>query len=171
MLGVEREKVVVTRGREEVRWCLEPVTGGHTIRLSSNPELVMTDRVGKLVVESLKDECPHQCWQLVEELEVTARPATSCHLRYPLPPQVETCEDWELSCSVSVNSSSPATYFCVVGWGPAGYSGIQQVTESRRVVIFSMWNEISHKVELVEQGEEVEIDNFGGNKETLLFVR
>ena len=50
----------------------------------------------------------------------------------------------------------------LVGWGPAGYSGIQQVTDTRRVAIFSMWNEGQHRVELVDQGQEVNIDNFGG---------
>ena len=81
-----------------------------------------------------------------------------------LPPAdtLDTCQDWELRCSVTVSASTPATYFCVVGWGPAGYSGVQQVTDTRRVAIFSMWNEASHMVELVGHGEGVEIDNFGG---------
>ena len=50
----------------------------------------------------------------------------------------------------------------MAGWGPAGYSGIQQVTNTRRVAIFSMWNAGDHKVELVESGEAVRIDKFGG---------
>ena len=50
----------------------------------------------------------------------------------------------------------------MAGWGPAGYSGIQQVTNTRRVVIFSMWNEGPHRVELLDQGQAVEVDNFGG---------
>ena len=164
VLGVEGEAVVVARRRENVSWSLEPVTGGHTISLASSPSLVMTDRGGRLVVERLRDECPHQSWRLVsgEVTEDPALPATSCHLRYSLPPSVSSCSDWELSCTVTVTSSSPSTYFCVVGWGPAGYSGIQQVTDTRRVAIFSMWNEGSHRVELVGQGEGVEIDDFGG---------
>ena len=55
----------------------------------------------------------------------------------------------------------------MAGWGPAGYSGIQEVTDNRRVAIFSMWNDGDHRVELVEQGEEVEIDNFGGKNSEL----
>ena len=50
----------------------------------------------------------------------------------------------------------------MAGWGPAGYSGIQQVTNTRRVAIFSMWNEGTHRVQLVDQGPAVTIDNFGG---------
>ena len=51
-----------------------------------------------------------------------------------------------------VGRSCPSTYFCVVGWGPGGYSGIQQVDQQRRVAIFSMWNSGEHKVEFVEKG-------------------
>ena len=50
----------------------------------------------------------------------------------------------------------------LAGWGPAGYSGIQQVSKDRRVAIFSMWNDGPHRVELVDNGEAVKIDNFGG---------
>ena len=77
---------------------------------------------------------------------------------------LDTCQDWELRCSVKVNSSCPATYFCVVGWGPAGYSGIQEVEEDRKVAIFSMWNSDSgeHRVELLRAGEGTVVDNFGG---------
>ena len=164
VLSGDGEVVVTTRRKENVVWRLASVTGGHTIGLASDPRLVMADRGGRLVLETVKDECPHQCWRLVpeERKEEAALPATSCHLRYPLPAEVETCSGWELSCNLTVTQSAPSTYFCVVGWGPAGYSGVQQVTDTRRVAIFSMWNEASHKVELVGHGEGVEIDNFGG---------
>ena len=117
VLGVEGEAVVVTRRRESATWCLEPVTGGHIIGLASNPSLVMADRGGRLVVERRKDECPHQSWRLLpgEVIEDPALPATSCHLRYPLPQEVEDCSNWSLSCTVTVSDSSPSTYFCVVG--------------------------------------------------------
>ena len=95
-------------------------------------KLVLTDRKGKLVVEQIKDECPHQTWEIVKaESEEGAKPATSCHLKYQLPAEVELTSFWQLECSVVVRSSSPASYFCVVGWGPAGYSGIQQVDTDR----------------------------------------
>ena len=122
-LAVQGDLRVVTRRSEEARWSLQPLqslTGGeaHTIRLLSSPGLVMTDRDGHLVVEEERDQSPEQSWRLLEateEPEAAARPATSCHLRYHLPPEVETCADWELSCSVLVAASSPSSYFCVVG--------------------------------------------------------
>ena len=40
-----------------------------------------------------------------------------------------------------MKESRDCTYFCVVGWGPGGYSGIQQINSERRVAIFSMWND------------------------------
>ena len=67
--------------------------------------------------------------------------------------------------------SCPATYFCVVGWGPAGYSGIQEVEEDRRVAIFSMWNTGDHRVELLRAGEGVVVDNFGGEGTGLKTMR
>ena len=118
VLGAEEGGVVLTSNREEARWSLHTVTGGHIIRLSSSPGLVMADRAGNLVLEAERDESPEQCWRLEDvrdELEEAARPATSCHLRYPLPPEVEDCSDWELSCTLTVTASSPSTYFCVVG--------------------------------------------------------
>ena len=166
VVGREGEGVVLTRRREEASWSLQSVTGGQIIRLQSSPGLVMTDRDGQLVLEEEREESPDQCWRLVEvsgELEAAARPATSCHLHYPLPSQVEDCSAWSLSCTVTVAASSPSTYFCVVGWGPAGYSGIQEVSTSRRVAIFSMWNDGHHRVELVDRGESVDIDTFGGD--------
>ena len=59
-----------------------------------------------------------------------ARPAASCHLSYPLP---EFLGRWRLECSVTVSTSGPASYFCVVGWGPGSYSGIQQLEDGRRL--------------------------------------
>ena len=63
-----------------------------------------------------------------------------------------------------MTQSCPSTYFCVVGWSPAGYSGIQEIGEDRRVAIFSMWNTDSgeHRVELLRAGEGAVVDNFGG---------
>ena len=97
-----------------------------------NKELVMTDRKGSLVVEQIRDECPHQTWEVVKsQAEETAKPATSCHLKYPLPAEVEESSFWQLENSVVVRKSSSTTYFCVVGWGPAGYSGIQEIQKGR----------------------------------------
>ena len=118
VLGVKGDSVVLTRSREEASWSLQPVTGGQTIRLLSSPGQVMTDRDGYLVLEAERDESPEQSWRLVEVtegVEEAARPATSCHLLYTLPQEVEDCSSWCLSCTVTVTASSPSTYFCVVG--------------------------------------------------------
>merc|ERR1711892_1314144 len=135
-------------------------------------KLVLTDRKGKLVVEQIKDECPHQTWEIVKaESEEGGKPATSCHLKYPLPAEVELTSFWQLECSVVVRSSSPASYFCVVGWGPAGYSGIQEVDNDRKVAIFSMWNQGDNRVTLVSKGDSVAVDDFGGEGTGLKTMR
>ena len=33
----------------------------------------------------------------------------------------------ELTFKLDYNQSCPCSYFCIVGWGPGGYSGIQEV--------------------------------------------
>ena len=48
---------------------------------------------------------------------------------------------WTLQCTVNVKDTADSTYFCVVGWGPGGYSGIKQVDSNTRLAIFSMWND------------------------------
>ena len=77
-------------------------------------------------------------------------------------PDEKTQKHWALEATVQVERSVDCTYFCVVGWGPAGYSGIQQKENNERVAIFSMWNEGSHSVELVNVGPGVKVSEFGG---------
>merc|ERR1712106_1154179 len=102
----------------------------------ADKQMALTDSKGKLVVEQIKDERPHQTWENVRaEAEEGGKPATSCHLKYPLPAEVENSSFWQLECSVVVRSPSPASYFCVVGWGPAGYSGIQEVDNDKRISV------------------------------------
>ena len=48
---------------------------------------------------------------------------------------------WCLQCTVNVKRTADSTYFCVVGWGPGGYSGIKQVDSNQRLAVFSMWND------------------------------
>ena len=72
---------------------------------------------------------------------------------------------WTLSCTVRVKSVTDCTYFCVVGWAPGGYSGIQQIDDSRRVAIFSMWHDDQEKdsnVECISSGDGVKVEPFGG---------
>lgn len=40
---------------------------------------------------------------------------------------------------ITVQSSAPGTYFCVIGWNK-GYFGIQQLANDKRVAIFSVWD-------------------------------
>ena len=91
-----------------------------------------------------------------------SKPATSCHLRYGPIDQDSVTRDWTLSCTVTVKESTDCTYFCVVGWSPGGYSGIQQIDQDRRVAIFSMWNEGKNSVEEVDHGDGVVVTEFGG---------
>jgi len=143
---------------------IDPEGSHGMIESALDPNWVLADdRSGKLVIQKRKEECPHQTWEIVPaKAEEQAKPATSCHLSYQLPKQVEDCSSWELECSVVVESSCSSTYFCVIGWGPAGYSGIQQVDHQKRVAIFSMWNTGDHRVELISSGKDVIIDDFGG---------
>ena len=93
-----------------------------------------------------------------------SRPASSCHLRYEGIRDVDISDTWTLECTVNVKESRNCTYFCVVGWGPGGYSGIQQINSERRVAIFSMWNDRSGcgDVKEIEHGEGVIVSKFGG---------
>ena len=49
-------------------------------------------------------------------------------------------DEWSLETTVNVKNSTPGTYFMSVGWSPAGYGGIQELSNSDRTIIFSMWN-------------------------------
>ena len=76
VVGGEGDSVVLTERREEARWSLQPVTGGHIIRLLASPGRVMADRDGQLVLEDEREESPEQCWRVVEvtdELEEAAK--------------------------------------------------------------------------------------------------
>ena len=93
------------------------------------------------------------------------KPATSCHLRYgpELPDYLPSqAKNWSLQCTVQVEKSTDCTYFMVVGFGPGGYCGIQQLPNNKRKAIFSMWNQDFNSVYLVKAGEGVEVTEFGG---------
>merc|ERR1712013_608344 len=67
-----------------------------------------------------------------------------------------------------------ATYFKTVGWGPGGYSGIQQTPDTRRVpsgknFIFSMWDTTAGGVQSFSYVDQVnEEANVGGKTGVLL---
>ena len=93
------------------------------------------------------------------------KPATSCHLRFgpELPDfKPDKVKKWSLECTVQVEKSTDCTYFMVVGFGPGGYCGIQQLPKNKRKAIFSMWNQDYNNVYLVNAGEGVEVTEFGG---------
>ena len=50
------------------------------------------------------------------------------------------------------------------GWGPGGYSGIQQISDTRKVAIFSMWDEVEnvHTVQKISSGPGVIVSPFSG---------
>ncbi len=72
---------------------------------------------------------------------------------------------------VTISKSAPGTYFCVAGFSK-GYFGIQELGNSKKVVIFSVWdpgkqndpkavNE-DNKVKLLYKADDVRIGRFGG---------
>jgi len=90
------------------------------------------------------------------------KPASSCHLRYEPISEQDIDDSWSLETTVCVKKSADCTYYCVVGWGPGGYSGIQRVSDTERIVIFSMWNDRWNSVREVKHGAGVRVQSFGG---------
>ena len=72
----------------------------------------------------------------------------------------ENVKKWNLKCTVQVEKSADCTYFMVVGFGPGGYCGIQQLPNNERKAIFSMWNEENISVYLVNAGEGVDVTGY-----------
>jgi hypothetical protein len=60
-------------------------------------------------------------------------------------PESGSATSWELRMDITVTHSTNGTYFMTIGWGPGGYSGIQQSPDTSRVpsgkpFICSMWD-------------------------------
>lgn len=92
------------------------------------------------------------------------RACRSVHLRYDAGPGVALYNE------VTVDQSAPGTYFCACGWN-AGYFGIQELGNGKKLVIFSVWDSKQNdpkavpeekRVKLVHKGERVRIGRFGG---------
>ena len=89
----------------------------------------------------------------------------SVHLGYSAPEGVLFYNE------IKVEESAPGTYFMVCGFGK-GYFGIQQKADDRKVVLFSVWDPgkqndpnivpEDRKVQVLGQGEGVEVKRFGG---------
>lgn len=93
------------------------------------------------------------------------RAARSVHLGYQAP----ECNAFYLE--MVVRKSTPGSYFMACGWN-TGYFGIQELGNSHKVVIFSVWDptkgddpnavKAEDRVECLYQGEGVRIRRFGG---------
>ena len=174
-------------------WIFETHESLSIIKLNHSPELVLTNYMDQLLVISQRVknmgttktysdtqeeyECitnDMQLWYLDHNPKISdAKPATSCHLTYgpnldlsnELYQNVMQQHGWTLRNTVRVKEVTDSTYFCVIGWGPGGYSGIQQIKADRRVAIFSMWHyssEDGSRVMCTSAGDSVVVESFGG---------
>ena len=105
-----------------------------------------------------------------EQLDLEAkRQARSVHLGWTDVPDGSAFFN-----EVQVRESVPGTYFCVIGF-QMGYFGIQELTDGKKVVIFSVWEppnpvnaddpgktEAARRTQLVYQGDGVRVGRFGG---------
>lgn len=115
----------------------------------------------KLVLQSANAESVINTWN-AQALHRTTKPAASCHLGYQPISRRSIADSWTLENTVCVKKSADCTYYCVVGWGPGGYSGIQRISPTQRVAIFSMWNDHRNNVREIEHGPGVHVQTFGG---------
>lgn len=96
---------------------------------------------------------------------VNPRAARSVHLSYPAP------EGRLFYNEVTVEESVPGSYFMVCGFA-RGYFGIQELGDGKKRVLFSVWDpttgndptavKTTERVEVLSQGEGVEVKRFGG---------
>lgn len=134
------------------------------IECMKDQNFVLSESNGKLVLERKSVNFTYQKWECLRSSisieKAIAKPATTCHLRYALPDHIETSRVWVLKNSIRVKRTTNCTYNCVVGWGPGGTSGLQQLDNSKRVAVFSMWNHGNVNVELVHTGPGVRVEKF-----------
>ncbi len=93
------------------------------------------------------------------------RAARSVHLAYDGRDEVAFYNE------MRVEKSTPGSYFMAAGFRH-GYFGIQEQNQGRKVVIFSVWDPtkgddaaavpLEQRVEVLHQGEGVEVKRFGG---------
>jgi len=97
-----------------------------------------------------------------EKLEGKA--CRSVHLAYPGGEGVSFYNE------VTVEQTAPGTYFCACGWNK-GYFGMQELANSKKLVIFSVWDSNQNdpksvdeekRVKLLHKDEKVRIGRFGG---------
>jgi hypothetical protein len=88
----------------------------------------------------------------------------SVHLGYPSPPSAAFYNE------VTVEASADGTYFMVCGWSK-GYFGIQELANSKKLVLFSVWDPASgdnpaavpaeKRVKMLHKDENVRVGRFG----------
>jgi hypothetical protein len=93
------------------------------------------------------------------------RAARSVHLGWQAP------ESDLFYVEMAAEQTAPGSYFMAAGWS-GGYFGIQELTDGRRVSIFSVWDptkgddpgkvKAEDRVELLHEAEGVRIRRFGG---------
>jgi hypothetical protein len=99
--------------------------------------------------------------------ELVKRQCRSIHLAY-----TKSVDDPSYAyIDLSVEKSSPGTYFCALGFH-MGYIGLQELTDGKKVVIFSVWEPengqvakgvpVNLRVKLIRKGESVRTSRFGG---------
>jgi len=103
------------------------------------------------------------CSQAAAEQELP-RAARSVHLWYPAPTAMLYYNE------ATVEHSVPGSYFCVCGFNN-GYFGIQELSPTRKVVLFSVWDPgdqnnpdsvpEDRRVKVLYTGQDVEISRFG----------
>lgn len=99
----------------------------------------------------------------VREGDNCPKPATSVHLTFKLPKfEKNSVEEVKFRNTVNVIHAENRTYYSVIHFH-GGYCGIQQRTsEDDRAAIFSLWNEGENLASLVEKGDGVTVEPFGG---------
>ena len=93
------------------------------------------------------------------------RAARSVHLGYRVPDAVLFYNE------MTVLESTPGSYFMAAGWN-TGYFGIQELSDGRKVILFSVWDPTKgddpnavkeeERVECLHQAPDVRIRRFGG---------
>lgn len=172
-LGVKKvcegaEIILVPTPKKKCNLCSWMQSNNGIVLFGSN-NLAMTVSKNKCILQPLSPNNPTQTWTLTPtSTHDKAQPACSTHFNYQGLTKSDCSQNWELQCSIKVKESTDCTYFCVVGWSPGGYSGIQEITKGRRVAIFSMWNDgKGNDVEILDHGPGVEVSEFGGEGEGL----
>lgn len=104
-----------------------------TIKLKQNKDFCLSVSNNGCVVLQQLGNSNNSKWEKVN-IDCRPKPASSCHLTYE-PPSISVEESWTLENTVCVRKSASSTYFCVVGWGPGGYSGIVMLLGSLPIFI------------------------------------